>query len=89
MIEPEQENQEPTSKIEQIKEITKIDKVENGSLSTKIISGAMVIFSGILLDPTILKPLIGTHYNTFLALIPLLILIYNAYNPRPINKKKE
>lgn len=62
--------------------------VDQGKTSTYIISGAMIIFSAILADPSLVEPLMGDYYSRFVALIPLLIVIYNAYYPRPINKKE-
>ena len=63
-------------------------KMDNGNISTYIISGAMIIFSAILANPSLIQPLMGDYYPRFVALLPLLIVIYNAYYPRPINKKE-
>lgn len=63
--------------------------MDYGKLSTYIISGAMIIFAAILADPSLVQPLMGDYYTRFVALVPLLIVVFNAYNPRPINKKKE
>jgi hypothetical protein len=57
--------------------------MDNGKISTYIISGAMVIFSAILAQPDLIQPLLGDYYTRFLAIVPLLIVIYNAYYPRP------
>ena len=62
--------------------------VNQGKVSTYIISGAMIIFSAILADPSLVEPLMGDFYSKFVAIVPLLIVIYNAYYPRPINKKE-
>ena len=62
--------------------------VDQGKTSTYIISGAMIIFAAILADPSLIQPLMGDYYPRFVALLPLLIVIYNAYYPRPINKKE-
>ena len=62
--------------------------VNQGKVSTYIISGAMIIFAAILADPSLVEPLMGDFYSKFVALVPLLIVIYNAYYPRPINKKE-
>jgi hypothetical protein len=62
--------------------------MDYGKLSTYIISGAMIIFAAILADPSLVEPLMGDFYSKFVALVPLLIVVFNAYYPRPINKKE-
>ena len=61
--------------------------MDNGKISTYIISGAMIIFAAILADPTLVQPLMGDYYTRFVALVPLLVVIYNAYYPRPIQEE--
>lgn len=61
--------------------------MDNGKLSTSIISGAMIIFAAILAQPGLIEPLLGDYYSRFVALVPLLIVVYNAYYPR--NKAPE
>lgn len=56
--------------------------MDNGKISTYIISGAMLIFAAILAQPDLIQPLLGDYYTRFYALVPLLIVIYNAYYPR-------
>lgn len=85
MIKPENEENTEKSKLEKIKELKQVD---NGKLSTKVISGAMIVFSAILLEPNLVQPLTGDYHNKFLSIVPLLIVLYNAYYPRPINKKE-
>lgn len=63
--------------------------MDNGKISTYIISGAMVIFSAILLKPELVQPIMGEYYTQFVALVPLLIVIYNAYYPRQVEEVKE
>ena len=62
--------------------------MDYGKLSTYIISGAMIIFAAILADPSLVEPLMGDFYSKFVALVPLLIVVFNAYYHRPINKKE-
>lgn len=62
-------------------------KMDNGKLSTYIISGAMAVFSAILLEPSLVQPLMGDYYSRFVALVPLLIVIFNAYYPRQIQEE--
>lgn len=56
--------------------------MDNGKLSTYIISGATIIFAAILAQPGLIEPLLGDYYTRFVAIVPLLIVIYNAYYPR-------
>ena len=56
--------------------------MDYGKLSTYIISGAMIIFAAILADPSLVEPLMGDYYTKFVALVPLLIVVFNAYYPR-------
>ena len=62
--------------------------MDNGKISTYIISGAMIIFAAILADPTLVQPIMGDYYTRFVALVPLLVVIYNAYYPRTIQEKE-
>lgn len=63
--------------------------MDYGKLSTYIISGAMIIFAAILADPSLVQPLMGDYYTRFVALVPLLIVVFNAYYPRPPVEAKE
>jgi predicted neutral ceramidase superfamily lipid hydrolase len=63
--------------------------MDNGKISTYVISGAMIIFAAILADPSLVEPLMGPYYTKFLALIPLLIVVFNAYYPRTTTETKE
>lgn len=60
--------------------------MDNGKLSTSIISGAMIIFSAILLKPELVQPLMGEYYTQFVSIVPLLIVIYNAVYPRQVGE---
>jgi len=60
--------------------------MDNGKTSTYIISGAMLIFAAILAQPGLVEPLLGDYYTRFVALVPLLIVIYNAYYPREVKE---
>lgn len=61
--------------------------MDYGKLSTYIISGAMIIFSAILAQPELVEPLMGDYYTRFVALVPLLIVIFNAYYPRQVKEE--
>lgn len=61
--------------------------MDYGKLSTYIISGAMIIFAAILADPSLVEPLMGDFYTKFTALVPLLIVVFNAYYPRQIQEE--
>ena len=61
--------------------------MDNGKISTYIISGAMIIFAAILAQPDLVQPLFGEYYTRFVAFVPLLIVIYNAYYPRKVEDK--
>jgi len=63
--------------------------MDNGKISTFVISGAMIIFSAILAQPDLIQPLLGDNYSRFLAFVPLLIVVYNAYFPRLNVEDKE
>lgn len=56
--------------------------MDQGKISTYIISGAMIIFTAILAQPELIEPLLGDYYSRFVAIVPLLIVVYNAYYPR-------
>ena len=57
---------------------------DNGKISTYVISLAMIVFAYILAKPEVMEPLLGVYYTQFLSLVPLLVLIYNFFNPRPV-----
>lgn len=61
--------------------------MDQGKISTYLISGAMIIFTAILSQPGLVEPLLGDYYSRFVAIVPLLIVVYNAYYPR--NKAPE
>lgn len=64
--------------------------MDYGKLSTYAISGAMIIFAAILADPSLVEPIMGGFYSKFVALVPLLIVVFNAYYPRqPVEAKEE
>ena len=61
--------------------------MDYGKLSTYIISGAMIIFAAILADPALVEPLMGGFYTKFVSLVPLLIVVFNAYYPRQVKEE--
>lgn len=58
--------------------------VDNGKISTYLITLAGVVFAYILARPEIMQPVLGMYYSQFLALVPLLLAIYNFVFPREV-----
>ena len=58
--------------------------IDNGKISTYLISVLGIVFAYILAKPEIMQPVLGVYYSQFLALVPLLLAIYNFAYPRVV-----
>jgi ABC-type Fe3+-siderophore transport system permease subunit len=57
--------------------------MDNGKISTILITLAGVLLAAVIANPTILESLMGEYYIRYgAAVLAILIAIYNAYYPR-------